>query len=411
LLLKEIGDFFKSEAYNESNVYKPNLLPKMKPQDFTSREAGRVIRMPHGVHAFVPAPLPPRLNFDAPLAVAQSRADAALSELAGVGRLLPNPHLLIDPLMRQEAVLSSRIEGTRASLSDVLEAEALKLRSRESGGDVHEVRNYIAAMIHGIERLKTLPLSLRLVRELHEKLMRNVRGHDKTPGEFRRSQNWIGPEGSTPETAPYVPPPVDEVMPVLGNWEVFLHERDALPDLIQCAVVHEQFEAIHPFLDGNGRVGRLLITLFLIERGRLTQPLLYLSAFIEAHRQEYYDLLQRVRTHGDWNTWLMWFLRGVEVTARDAAGRAAKLMAMREEYRNKLANKATATRLLDALFVNPYVTARRAMTFLKCSSPTATKAINEMENRGIVLEATGRQWNRIYVAREILNLLQAPIRG
>ncbi len=201
-----------------------------------------------------------------------------------MGRLLPNPHLLIDPLMRQEAVLSSRIEGTRASLSDVLEADAL---AREDSGDVREIRNYVEAMAHGIERLKTLPLSLRLVQELHERLLRGVRGDYATPGEFRRSQNWIGPQGSTPDTAPYVPPPVDELMPALSGWENFLHERDRLPDLIQCALMHEHFEAIHPFLDGNGRVGRLLITLFLIERGRLTQPLLYLSVFIEKHRQEY----------------------------------------------------------------------------------------------------------------------------
>jgi Fic family protein len=382
----------------------------MKPQDFRSREAGRVVKQPGGFFAFVPAPLPPPLRYDASLAVAQSRADAALSELAGVGRLLPNPHLLIDPLMRQEAVLSSKIEGTRASLSDVLEAEALEMSDSESG-DVHEVRNYMGAMTHGLERLKSLPLSLRLVSELHERLMRNVRGHDNTPGEFRRSQNWIGPQGSTPENAAYVPPPVEELMPALGNWEVFLQERDALPDLIQCAVMHEQFEAIHPFLDGNGRVGRLLITLFLIERARLTQPLLYLSVFIEAHRQEYYELLQRVRTHGDWGSWLRWFLRGVEVTARDAAARAAKLMSMREENRGRLAQKATATRLLDALFVNPYMTTRRARIVLQCTTPTALKAISEIEAQGILIEATGAQRNRIYVAREILDLLQAPIQS
>jgi Fic family protein len=239
--------------------------------------------------------------------------------------------------------------------------------------------------------------------------MCNVRGDDKTPGEFRRSQNWIGPQGSTPETAPYVPPPVDELMPALGDWEVFLHERDKLPDLIQCAVMHEQFEAIHPFLDGNGRVGRLLITLFLMERGRITQPLLYLSAFIEAHRQEYYDLLQRVRTNGEWGAWLRWFLRGVEVTARDASGRAAKLMAMREGHRAKLARKTTASRLLDALFVNPYVSNRRAEYFLACTAPTAIKAIGDLESEGILAEVTGRQRNRLYVAREILEVLQAPI--
>ncbi|HKP04074.1 MAG TPA: Fic family protein [Chthoniobacterales bacterium] len=174
-------------------------------------------------------------------------------------------------------------------------------------------------MTHGLQRLKSLPLSLRLVSELDKRLMRNARGHDKTPGKFRRSQNWIGPQGSTPENAVYVPPPLDELMPALGDWDVFLYKRDALPDLIQCAVMHEQFEAIHPFLDGNGRVGRLLITLFLIERGRLTQPLLYLSVFVEAHRQEHNELLQRVRTPRRLGSWLRWFLRGVEVTARGAA--------------------------------------------------------------------------------------------
>ena len=265
-------------------------------------------------------------------------------------------------------------------------------------------------MNHGMERLSTLPLSLRLVSELHDHLMRGVRGDHATPGEFRRSQNWIGPQGSTPSTAPYVPPPVAEMMTALGNWETFLHERDTLPDLIQCAVMHEQFEAIHPFLDGNGRVGRLLITLFLIERQRLPQPLLYLSVFIEAHRQEYYELLQRVRTHGDWKGWLRWFLRGVEITARDAAQRAAQLMAMRESYRGQLAGKATATRLLDGLFVNPYVSVRRAAQFLGCSSPTAAKAIEQLVQRGVLAEATGRQWGRLFLARQILELLQAPLR-
>jgi Fic family protein len=383
----------------------------MRPKDFKNPAAGRAIQSSRGVWAFIPAPLPPALKFDAQLAMEQSRADAALSELAGVGRLLPNPHLMIDPLMRQEAVLSSRIEGTRASLSEVLEAEALDLDSAQDSSDLREVRNYVAAMTHGIARLKTLPLSLRLVRELHEKLMHNVRGHYATPGEFRRSQNWIGPQGSSPETAAYVPPPIDEMTKALANWEVFLHDRDALPDLLQCAIMHEQFEAIHPFLDGNGRVGRLLITLFLIERGRLPQPLLYLSAFIEAHRREYYDLLQRVRTHGDWSSWLKWFLRGVAETARDAAARAAELVSMREKYRASIAGKATATRLLDCLFVNPYVNVQRVRMLLRCSAPTAGKAIDELETRGIVVEATGRQWNRWYVAQQILDVLQAPIGG
>ena len=379
----------------------------MLPADFKAKDTGRLVKLPHGVFAFIPAPLPPKITFDAALAVAQSRADAALSELAGVGSLLPNPHLLIDPLIRQEAVLSSKIEGTRASLSDVLEAEVIELESGSS--DIQEVRNYISALTYGLDRLSTLPLSLRLVGELHEKLMRHVRGHHATPGEFRRSQNWIGPQGSTPETAAYVPPPADELMGTLGNWEEFLHERDALPDLIQCAVMHEQFEAIHPFLDGNGRVGRLLITLFLIERKRLRQPLLYLSAFIEAHRAEYYELLQRVRTHGAWNDWLRWFLRGVEVTARDAAARAARLIALREDYRAQMAAQATACRLLDAFFVNPYMTNRRAEQFLGKTAPTAIKAIKDLEQKKIVFEMTGRGRNRVYLAREIMKILQAPL--
>jgi Fic family protein len=380
----------------------------MNPKDFKSRKTGRVIRTTGGYFAFVPAPLPVPLKFDAKLVLALSRADTALSELAGVGRLLPNPHLFIAPLMRQEAVLSSRIEGTRATLSDLLESEALQM-TPAAGSDVLEVRNYVAAMEYGLARLSKLPLSLRLVCELHGRLMHNVRGHHATRGEFRRSQNWIGPQGSSPETAPYVPPPVDELMPALGNWEKYLHERDQIPDLVQCAIMHEQFEAIHPFLDGNGRVGRLLITLFLVERQRLPQPLLYLSAFIEAHRQEYYDLLQRVRTRGEWTAWIRWFLRGVEVTARDAASRAGHLAEMRERSRARLVHKPNAARLLDELFANPFLSVRRASEALSCTAPTAIKAIRELEANGVIAEVTGRQRGRVYIARDILNVLQAPL--
>lgn len=238
----------------------------MNPKDFLSPAAGRVFQTPQGYAAFIPAPLPPKLVYDDKLVVALSRADSALSELSGLGRQLPNPHLLIAPYVRREAVLSSRIEGTRAGLSDILlkEIEADVPHGEET--DVREVRNYVMALEYGIRRLRDLPLSLRLVKELHERLMKGVRGDLATPGEFRRSQNWIGPPGSTPSSAPYVPPPPDLMMKGLGDWEVFLHERGKLPDLIQCALMHEQFEAIHPFVDGNGRVGRLLITLFLIER-------------------------------------------------------------------------------------------------------------------------------------------------
>ena len=381
----------------------------MRPTDFKSKEAGRVVLAATGYHAFVPATLPPTLRFDASLVLALSRADAALSELSGLGRVLPNPHLLISPLLRREAVLSSRIEGTRASLSDLLVDEASAEKSEPRGADVQEVSNYVTALEYGIGRLKTLPLSLRLVSELHGHLMRGVRGDHATPGEFRRSQNWIGPAGSTPTSAQYVPPPVEEMTALLGNWELFLHQRDSLPDLVQCALMHEQFEAIHPFLDGNGRVGRLLITLFLLERGRLSQPLLYLSAFIETHRQEYYDLLQRVRTHGDWPAWLRWFLKGIEVTARDAAKRAAQLMDLREQYRRQLAGKATMLALLDRLFINPYITILRAAEHLEISQPTAAKAIGELQRRNLITEVSGRQWRRLYLARPILEALENPM--
>jgi len=376
----------------------------MNQADFQAPGAGRVVQAPGGYAAFVPAPLPPDLSYDASLVLALSRADAALSELSGLGRQLPNPHLLIAPYVRREAVLSSRIEGTRASLSDLLLDEADGERPEDA--DVREVRNYVEALEYGLQRLRDLPLSLRVVRELHERLMRGVRGDKATPGEFRRSQNWIGPAGSTPATAPYVPPPPPEMMDCLANWEAFLHDRDGLPDLIQCAVMHEQFEAIHPFLDGNGRVGRLLITLFLVERGRLSQPLLYLSEYIEARRQEYYDALQRVRTEGDWTGWLRFFLVGVEETARAAVRQASRLMDLPESYRQRLSRKPNALKLLDELFVNPYLTATRAVRVLGVSDPTARQAIALLQGEGLLGEVTGRSWGRIYLARPILEAIE-----
>jgi Fic family protein len=377
----------------------------VNPADFHVPSAGRVIQAPEGYAAFVPAPLPPELTYDGSLVVALSRADAALSELSGLGRQLPNPHLLIAPYVRREAVLSSRIEGTRASLSDLLLDEVDAERAPDA--DTQEVRNYVAALEYGLERLGELPLSLRLVRELHERLMRGVRGDKATPGEFRRSQNWIGPAGSTPATAPYVPPPPVEMMESLADWEIFLHDRERFPDLVQCALMHEQFEAIHPFLDGNGRVGRLLITLFLVERGRLSQPLLYLSDYIESRRQEYYDALQRVRTDGDWHGWLRFFLAGVEETARSAVQQASQLMDLREAYRQRLSHKPTALKLLDELFVNPYITASRAARILGVSDPTARQAIALLVKEELLGEVTGRSWRRLYLARPILQILEA----
>lgn len=379
----------------------------MNPADFKAPQAGRVVTTAQGYAAFVPAPLPPKIEYADNLVLALSAADAALSELAGLGRVLPNPRLLIAPYIRREAVLSSRIEGTQASLSDLLVDEAGQ-QTEAPTDDVQEVRNYVVALEYGVERLKQLPLSLRLVCELHARLMSGVRGQHATPGEFRRSQNWIGPPGSTPVTAPYVPPPPAEMKEALGKWEVFLHQRGTLPELIQCALMHEHFEALHPFLDGNGRVGRLLITLFLIERGRLGQPLLYLSEFIERYRADYYFHLQAVRTHGDWAGWLLYFLNGVQWSARRAIRQAGQLVDLREGLRQRLTGLPKALPLVDALFENPYLVPARIVQLTGVSDPTARTLLRKLTATGVLKEVTGRQWGKLYVAHEILAALDDP---
>jgi Fic family protein len=380
----------------------------MNPDDFRSPDAGKVVKTSSGYYAFIPAPLPPKIPYDRELVQALSQADAALGELSGLGRLLPNPHLLINPYMRREAVLSSRIEGTKAEMADLWLDEVEAGRPDRDAADIREVRNYITALEFGIGRLGELPISKRLTREVHARLMKGVRGEASNPGEFRRTQNWIGPPGSTLASALFVPPPPDEMQTALDNWEIFLHEREGLPDLIQCAVMHEQFEAIHPFLDGNGRVGRLLITLFLIERSRLSQPLLYLSQYFEARRQGYYTALQRVRTDGDWIGWVQYFLEGVTLTARQALQQAGTLLDLREAFRLKYREKPRVLALLDELFINPYVTAARAADLLQVSNPTARQTITVLQQDGLLEEITGRSWGRVYLARPILTALEQP---
>jgi Fic family protein len=361
----------------------------------------------------VPPPLPPALAYDAALVRCLSEADTRLAELAGMGRQVPNPHLLIAPYMRQEAVLSSRIEGTQASLSELFEEELRpdgpeRAEGTPADADAREVRNYVRALEHGIQRLTELPLSLRLVRELHETLMQGVRGGDRNPGAFRTHQNFIGTRGSRIETATFVPPPPDRLPACLDAWERFLHERHTLPDLIQCALMHAHFETLHPFADGNGRVGRLLVTLFLVERQRLPQPLLYLSAYIEANKVEYYERLQRTRTHGDWRGWLIYFLQGVEITARLAAGQVTALIAMRDAWRSRFSGQAGVLALIDALFANPITDAKRAAREMRKSDPTARAAIAALQAAGLLREVTGRRWGRWFVAHEIVDLLEKP---
>jgi len=383
----------------------------MNHADFHAPQAGHFVPTPQGHPAFVPAPVPPDLAYDPALVLALSRADAALSELAGLGRTLPDPRLLIAPYVRREAVLSSRIEGTQADLADLLrdELNAPDNQGKDNGQgkqeDIQEVRNYVAALEHGIARLSSLPLSLRLVRELHEHLMQGVRGDSALPGQFRRSQNWIGGPGSTLTTAVYIPPPPAQMQECLHQWEQFLHVWDTMPELVQCALLHTQFEAIHPFLDGNGRVGRLLITLFLMERGRLDQPLLYLSEYLEANRQDYYRTLQQVRTEGDWHGWLLYFLTGVAKTAQRGVAQARQLVSLREHWRERLRSQPRAVLLLDALFVNPFVTVARAEQMLAVSNPTARQLIGRLEKEGVLQETTQRAWGRLYRADAILKVL------
>lgn len=340
--------------------------------------------------------------------MALSRADQALGRLVGAAQILPNPHLVSAAYRRREAVSSSAIEGTQASLSEVLSAEAADAMPTV---DVREVRNYIGAFDYGISRLETLPISLRLVKELHARLLDGVRGVERTPGEFRRSQNWVGPTGSTIATAVFVPPPVDAMDECLNDWEGYLHEENPrLPILIRCALMHYQFETIHPFLDGNGRIGRLLITFYLVERGVLPMPLLYVSPYLERHRNQYYELLQRVRRAGDFESWIVFFLNAVETQAIDALRRAERLRSLLDAFRDKLFQnrvRGAALQLLDQLLASPYITAKRAASLLGISHQGATYAIRQLEGFAIIRRAGTIGQARLYVAPDVLAALEA----
>jgi Fic family protein len=369
-----------------------------------------MLRCPGGYRAYVPAPLPPPLAWDTTLAARLSEADRALGQLAGEGRRLPNPHLLLRPFLRREAVLSSRIEGTQATLGELLAAEAGAAVDR-SPDDLHEVANYVVALESGLIRLSALPLSLRLVRELHGTLMRGVRGDTATPGAFRRTQNWIGPAGLGLKDATFIPPPPDQLMDCLGAWEGFLHDEH-WPPLVHAALIHSQFEAIHPFLDGNGRVGRLLITLLLVARGVLPSPLLYLSAWFEATRPEYYARLLGVTERGEWEEWLAYFLEGVRTQADDALARIRRIEDLREGWRTQLAR--TPSRLPDdvlGLFVeNPFWSVRKLAERLGVAFTTAQRAVERLEAAGIVEQAGQAKRNRVYCARAVLAVLEEPPR-
>jgi Fic family protein len=370
--------------------------------------SGKYVPLAGGGRAFVPAPLPPPIAWTPELAGAESEASLLLGRLSGKGDGLLNLHLLIRPFVRREAVLSSRIEGTQATLSELLADEAGAAVER-APDDLREVRNYVIALEDGVASLPKLPLSLRLVRDLHRTLMKDVRGNSANPGEFRRTQNWIGPPGATVASARFVPPPPNEVPACLDAWEKFLHARE-LPPLAQAALLHYQFEAIHPFIDGNGRVGRLLIALFLIEREILPSPLLYLSAFFEASRRDYYDLLTRVSTHGEWKPWILYFLRGITHQANDALGRLEKIHALRESWRKRLAFRQTTKvmKLLDRITGNPFVTVKGAALHLGVAFTTAQRTIDVLAEQRILVLTNDARRGRVYVARKLLDIFDEP---
>jgi Fic family protein len=360
------------------------------------------------VRAFVPPPLPPTPPIDVqPLFSRLSAADRALGRLDGIMVLVPDKALFLYMYVRKEAVLSSQIEGTQSTLSDLLRFETDAAAGRPVD-DVREVSNYVDAMMHGLDRLKTLPISLRLIREMHERLLRDGRGQTKSAGEFRRSQNWVG--GTRPGNAIYVPPPVDELMGCLDAFEKFIHQPTPdIPPLIKAGLIHLQFESIHPFLDGNGRLGRLLITLYLCAENVLKQPLLYLSLYFKQHRDDYYRLLQEVRDRGDWEAWLEFFLDGVAKTADQASDTAAKIVALFEADRTRISADAAAAgsalRVHELLQRSAFLTSSVATRKTGLTAPTINAAFGELERLGIVSEVTGRKRGRVYSYRRFVELL------
>ena len=378
----------------------------MDPTRFVAPEWGRVVATggPASYHTFIPAALRRELALDADTVMLLSEADSALGRLAGAGRTLPDPHLLVNAYITREAVASSRIEGTQASVTEIFDAAVTGVTGRD---DVREVRNYITALQHGISRLEgRFPLSLRLIKEMHGLLLRNVRGHERTPGEFRQSQNWISSPDNRPVTARFVPPTKEEMWPALDDWEKYLHDEvPRLPLLVRCALLHYQFETIHPFLDGNGRIGRLFIILYLVDRSRLPAPVLYLSSYFEERKPEYYDCLQNVRERGDVTTWLQFFLRGVAAQAADAVERAEQLADLREEYRERIrGTRSRAAEVIDLLFANPVMTVRHVQQFLGVSQPGATNLLRQLSAVDVLREVPGPVRHR-WFATGILDVL------
>lgn len=385
----------------------------MRPQDFQLTNAGKVIKTRTGYWAFVPDPLPPQIVWPDRLLSLLSQADRNLAKLAEVGGSFPAPHVVVRPFIRHEAVLSSRIEGTHTSLEELYKYEAHQLSFLEDETDAHEVQNYVNALDYGLERIEALPISNRLIREIHARLMRGVRGEHLTPGEYRRTQNWIGSPGATLDTAIFVPPPTDEMHECMAQLELFIHASSDLPPLIRLGMVHYQFEAIHPFLDGNGRMGRLLVSLLMCSWRLLPQPLLYLSAFFEKHRSAYYHHLLAVSQKGAWIEWLDFFLRGIDVQAKESVARLIRLETLLAELYARVEGermREPLKKLIDYLIGQPITTIRQAQGELgyKHYDP-AQRHIEKLVELGILQQIGKRARNRLYRAPEIMLAIEGEI--
>jgi Fic family protein len=387
----------------------------MDPADFTDSSFGELYQAVGAAFpAFRPAPVPRVLTLEPETVMALSSADAALGRLAGAGRHLHDPAMFLRPYITREALASSRIEGTQASLSEVLQADANQEPSPTANvnPNVREVWNYRAAMETGLQKLPDLPLVRRVVCDIHGVLLQGARGEAKQPGAFRKRPVWIGSPTDSPENAVFVPPLEPEMLAAWKDWEEFANSSVRLPVLVQCALLHYQFETIHPFLDGNGRVGRLLIVFFLIRRGVLPAPLLYISSYLEEYRREYYERLQAVRERAEIQQWLQFFLTAVSVQAEDAVARAEQLHDLRESYRSQLAgSRSRAVEVVDLLFVNPFVTVRSVASALKLTPQGASNLVHQLEDRGWLqmVGQFGRGGRNNWVAPEVFNAVSDPV--
>ncbi len=379
----------------------------MKDSDIANSSFGHLVPTIRGQMTFVPRNLPPRIEWTAELIKALSDADLAIGQLHGAGLNLPNPNLLITPFIRREAELSSRIEGTQAELRDIYLFEMREPNAGPDVNDVREVSNYVRALEYGIKRCNELPVCLRLIKELHEILLEDVRGESDRPGSFRNTQNWIGSKGCPIEQADYIPPPPEQIMTCLGAFEVFVNAPSNIPRLAWLAMIHYQFESIHPFRDGNGRIGRLLIILLLCTQRLLDKPILYLSAYFERNRQEYYEHLLRVSTHGEWAQWILFFLRGIAEQSTDAFRRSRELLQLQQKYHSMIKSKRSALQIqiADLLLERPLLTTKFVSRHFNIAYQTAKNNIARLVKTGILKELPLAKRNKPYIAEEVLEII------